>query len=487
MGNIVILGSILLPILGGVLLFGMNLQSDRARNWFCECVACVTTFFVWAAILTGPYEAVTVYSFARSFTVSFHVDGMSMMFAGMVSLMWPLVLLYAFEYMEHARHKNGFFGFFLMTYGVTLGIAFSASMTTLYVFFEMLTLVTIPLVSHYQDHESMYAGRIYAAYTIGGAAVALIAVVMTTMQGSSLFSFGGVDYRNVSAGLMQWIYLLGFFGFGVKAAVFPLYRWLPLASVAPTPVTALLHAVAVVNSGVFAIVRLTYYTYSPDALRGTWVQAVCLLTAAFTLTYEAVLGVRERHFKKRLAYSTVSNLSYMLFGILLMSPVGMTAGVAHMLFHGITKISLFMCAGAFMHSTGNSYIYEINGAGKRMPVTFALFTLNGFSLMGIPLFCGFVSKWNLFTAGASDGTWVGLTGMVCLAVGAFFCAIYTMSISIRAFFPFGGTDRYRTSTASDPGALMLAPILVFTAADLLFGLFPGPVMTFIGNIASGLI
>ena len=487
MGNVVILSSIVLPILGGALLFGMNLQSDKARNLYCECIACATTLCVWIGILTGPYEAFTIYSFARGFTVSFHMDGMSMLFGGMVSVMWPLVLLYAFDYMEHAQHKNAFFAFFTMTYGVTLGVAFSASMTTMYVFFEMLTLVTIPLVTHYQDHDSMYAGRVYAAYTIGGASVALIAVVMTTMQGSGLFAYGGVSFRNASPDLMQWIYLLGFFGFGVKAAVFPLHRWLPMASVAPTPVTALLHAVAVVNSGVFAIVRLTYYTYNPNAMKGTWVQTVCVLTVSFSLLYAAVQALRERHFKRRLALSTVSNLSYMLFGITLMSPLGMKAGISHMLFHGIIKISLFMCAGAFMHVTGKQYLYEVNGVGKKMPATFLLFTANGLSLIGIPMFCGFISKWNLFLSAASDGTRWGMIGMACLVAAAFFCSIYILAVTVRAFFPFQGTDRYEGCTRQDAGKRMLIPITFFTIINVLFGIFPGPVMAFLEKIASGLI
>ena len=503
MGNVVILSSIVLPILGGALLFGMNLQSDKARNLYCECIACATTLCVWIGILTGPYEAFTIYSFARGFTVSFHMDGMSMLFGGMVSVMWPLVLLYAFDYMEHAQHKNAFFAFFTMTYGVTLGVAFSASMTTMYVFFEMLTLVTIPLVSHYGGHESMFAGRKYAAYTIGGASLGFMAVILTTMYGAAGgFRYGGSIDGLFDPGMMQIAFVLGFIGFGAKAAVFPLHDWLPTASVAPTPVTALLHAVAVVNSGVFAVMRMTYYVFGADYLRGTAAQAICLSLSIFSLLYGAVQALRERHFKKRLAYSTMSNLSYMLLGAMSMSPLGLRAGLAHMVFHGVIKISLFMCAGAFMHQARKAYIYELSGIGRRMPATFAAYTLCALSLTGIPPFCGFVSKWQLLSAGlgaATDavklktaGSMVSVllpyllyAGVCALIIAAFLCAIYSLSISVRAFFPVDTKDRFKESKVKEAGPLMLVPLYVFGVLNILFGLFPGPILAILTAIGEG--
>jgi multicomponent Na+:H+ antiporter subunit D len=286
---------------------------------------------------------------------------------------------------------------------------------------------------------------------------------------------------------MLLIYLIGFFGFGVKAAVMPFHRWLPTASVAPTPVTALLHAVAVVNSGVFAIMRLTWYVFSPQHLAGTWAQKVAVTVSFLTLVLSAGRALRERHFKRRLAYSTVSNLSYMLFGVMLLNPAGYTAGMAHMLFHGVIKMSLFLCAGAFMHQSGRSYVYEINGAGKKMPLTFTFYTLGALSLTGIPMLCGFVSKWNLLLAGAQAGTVYSYIGTACLIVAAFFCAIYTLSVTLRAFFPVSDENRWKGKELTDPGWRMLLPIGIFTAVNVLLGIFPGPVMDFLGKIAAGAI
>lgn len=482
---------ILLPILGGFLLLFLKipLEADRKRNTFLETVVILTSILVWLALFSVKREAVQVISLSGAFSIGFRLDGLSSLFAGMVSLMWPLVMLYAFEYMEGAGKKNRFFAFYVMTYGVTLGLSFSYNMTTLYTFIEMLTLVTIPLVVHYGNSESMYAGRKYAAFTIGGTGLAFFAVVITTVYGDAgIFNYGGSLHLSRLTPILQLAFLSGFFGFGVKAAIFPLHAWLPTASAAPTPVTALLHAVAVVNSGVFAVTRLVWYTFGSETLYGTLSETAALLTAVFTMVFAAAMALKERHFKRRLAYSTVSNLSYMLFGILLLTPGGMTAGLLHMVFHGIIKMSLFLCAGAFIHVTGNEYIYQVNGVGKRMPLTFILYTLAGFSLAGIPLFCGFVSKWRLVNAGIEEGSRQGLTGVFALIISAFLCAMYILTVSVRAFFPVKGTDRYgERSDVKDPGKRMLAPIVFFGILNILLGIHPGPVIGYIEKIAAGLL
>ena len=487
MSPYLILIPILVPILCGAAVFALPIRRERTLCAYAEAAACVTAALTVFLLLTVRRETAVLYSFAGNFSIDLHVDGLSALFAGMISLMWPPALLYAFEYMKDDRRKRSFFAFYVISFGITLGVAFSGNILTMYVFFEMLTLVTIPLVTHYQNHESMFAGRKYAAYVIGGASLAFIAVVMATIDGGTgTFLYGGNLGGTFSRELMRVVFLFGFFGFGAKAAVFPLSGWLPTASAAPTPVTALLHAVAVVNTGVFAVTRLTWYTYGAELIRGTWTQNVCLGAAAFTLVYAAVLAVRERHFKRRLAWSTVSNLSYMLFGILLLTPAGLAAGLSHMVFHGIIKMSLFLCAGAFMHVTGCEYLYEINGVGRRMPWTFAFYTLGALSLTGIPLFCGFVSKWQLLSAGAELGTPMAVTGVICLIVSAFLCALYTISVSVRAFFPFEGKNRWAGAAPGfEGGWRMLVPIGIFSAANVLFGLFPQGILNLLEKIAQG--
>ena len=491
MRPVMILIPIFLPLAGGAVLLMRHHMEEMHRRIYLELISLATTAFVWGLLLMGRTPVFTLYRFTGGFSMNFAVDGMSMLFAGMVSVMWPLVFLYAFAYMENAGWKNSFFAFYLMTYGITLGVAFSASLLTMYVFYEMLTLVTIPLVAHYRDHEGMHAARTYAAYTIGGAALAFMAVIWITLNGNEgIFSYGGSmegSFAGSASSLVRLIYLLAFFGFGVKAAVFPLHAWLPIAGVAPTPVTALLHAVAVVNSGAFAVSRLTWYSVGTDLIKGTWAQHIPLAVSSFTLVFAACMAVKERHFKRRLAYSTVSNLSYMLFGITLMTVPGLVGGLSHMLFHGIIKMVLFLCAGAFMHMTGNSYIYEVNGAGRKMPVNFALYTLSALSLVGIPLFAGFVSKWQLLTAGLEAGTRLGTVGVFCLITSAFLCAVYTLSVTIRAYFPPVRKDLYRDADVKEAPLLMLIPIGIFAVLNVAFGVYPGPVMSFLGRIAQGLL
>ncbi|MBQ4307226.1 MAG: proton-conducting membrane transporter [Lachnospiraceae bacterium] len=488
MSALFLLFPILLPIAGGLAIIPLGFTDDAKRNRYAESVVVLTSVLAFACIALCGRDSAELYRFTAGFSIAFRIDFLSCLFGGMVALMWPLVMVYAFDYMKHAARKNKFFAFYVMTYGVTLGVAFSGNMTTLYVFYEMLSLVTIPLVSHYEDHESMYAGRKYAAYTIGGASLAFFAVVMTTVFGDGgTFVYGGSLSGAGSIAMLRLSFLFGFFGFGVKAAVFPLHDWLPTASVAPTPVTALLHAVAVVNSGVFAITRMTWYAFGPDILKGTGEQAVSLAVSCFTLVYTAALAVKERRFKRRLALSTVSNLSYMLFGILLLTPAGLSAGLAHMVFHSVTKMLLFLCAGAFMHVTGNTYIYELNGVGRRMPVTFALYTVGALSLTGIPLFCCFVSKWMLLEAGLKAGTKWGMLGVVSLIVSAFLCAVYTLTVTARAFFPREDKDFFRGRTSigeAEKGILL--PIIVFAAAVVLFGMFPMPLVNFLNAVAAGL-
>ena len=486
MSPYLILIPILLPIAGGALLLLRRPVEDRVRNIYLECVACVTSVLVLALLLFARREPITVYSFIRGFSITFRIDGMATLFAAMLAFMWPFAQLYAFSYMEGSDDRQAFFSFYLMTYGVSLAMAFSANLVTMYVAFEMLTLVTLPLVTHYQNHESLFAGRRYMIYCVAGASLGFVAVVMCTLDGGGIFRWGGSLGSSFAPGLMRAVFLLGFFGFGVKAAVFPLFRWLPIASVAPTPVTALLHAVAVVNSGLFAVARLTWYAFGPDLLLGSAVQTVCVLTAAFSMVFGAVMALRQRQFKRRLAYSTMSNLSYMLLGVALMTPAGLLGGLSHMLFHGVIKMSLFLCAGAFMHVTGREYIFEINGMGRQMPVTFTCYTLGALSLTGVPLFCGFVSKWRLLTASLGAGTAAGTVGAGALLISAFLCAMYTLTISVRAFFPYADTDTSGPSVR-EADWRMLVPIVLFTVLNLALGVCSGPVIALLSRIAEGLL
>ena len=485
-----ILAAILLPVVGGLLVRLIPFSSKRRMYLFTELVVLVTSAVVAALLLGGRTSVFEVIHFVNNLSISFKIDGMSMVFAGLVAVLWPLATLYAFEYMEHEKNEKAFFMFYTMTYGVTLGIAFASDMVTMYFFYELLTLVTVPLVMHSLNRESILAVRKYLYYSIGGAAFALIGMIMVIIYGNSCeFALGGLmnpAALNNHPALLLWLYFFSFMGFGVKAAIFPVSSWLPQAGVAPTPVTALLHAVAVVNAGAFAIIRLTYYSIGPDFLRGTWVQYVCMGIAMFTIVYGCSRAVKQTHIKRRLAWSTVSNLSYIVFGATIMTPLGLVGALTHFVFHGFMKITSFWCAGAFMHQTGKSHVYHMDGCGKKMKIVFGCFAVSALGLMGVPGFAGFISKWNLTAAAVESGNGLAYGGIACLMISALLTALYMLNIVIRAFFPKAGSEETAVTEAKDPGWKMCLPLLVCSACVILLGIFSRQLIDFFHSIAMGL-
>lgn len=478
---------ILLPILGGILIPLLPLKNRNHMAVYTEAVVLLNAVLVWVLLFQTPEDSFTIMRFTGSLSLALHMDGLSKVFAGLISFLWPLATLYAFEYMKHEKHEKAFFMFYVATYGVTLGIALSANVLTMYLFYEMLTLITVPLVIHTLSREAILAARKYMYYSLGGAAFAFIGVVFLIVYGqTSDFTFGGVldlvkvgDRQNV----LLWVYVLSFFGFGVKAAVCPFNSWLPQAGVAPTPVTALLHAVAVVKSGAFAIIRITYYSFGTDFLKGTWAQNVVMAAAMLTIVYGCSMAIKERHLKRRLAYSTISNLSYILFGVTIMTPLGLVGALCHLVFHAFMKICSFFCAGAVIYKTGKTYVYELDGLGRKMPKVFGIFTISAFALMGVPGLCGFISKFHLARAAVESQNTLAYFGIGTLLISAFLTAVYMFSIIMRAFYPPADFDYNTIKDAKDPNWMMLLPLFIFVIAMLAFGLFSSPIVHIFEQIA----
>ena len=485
-----IIAAILLPILGGVATRFLPFKKQNQMLVFVESYMITTSLIVWGLLLGGKTEVFHVVHFVGDLSISFKIDGLTIVFAGLVSVLWPLATLYGFEYMEHHDRRNTFFMFYSIAYGVTLGISFASDMLSMYFFYELLTLSTVPLVMHTLKRDAILATRKYLYYSLGGAAFALMGTVFLIVYGDTLeFTLGGVlspDKIQGHSDMLLWIYLFAFLGFGVKAAIFPLSDWLPSAGVAPTPVTALLHAVAVVKAGVFGIIRLTYYSFGTEFLRGTWVQNVVMGLAMFTMVYGCSRALKETHIKRRLAYSTVSNLSYIIFGVTIMTPLGLVGALCHLVCHAVMKICSFMCAGAFMHQTGKKYIFDMNGVGKKMPVIFFALGLSGMGLMGVPGLAGFISKWNLAKAAVDSHNPMAYIGIVCLLISALLTAIYMMSIVMRAFFPSVDYDRTALKHVKDPGWKMCVPIVLCAVLTVLLGMFSTPLVKFFTDIAAGL-
>lgn len=490
MNELMLFVIIMIPFLFGVLIPILPFQKRSHMLLYIETIVVVNSILVWILLLNRPSDTFTMLYFTGNLSVTFHLDGLACVFAGLVSALWPLATLYSFEYMKHENHEKVFFMFYTMTYGVTLGIAISGNILTMYFFYELLTLVTTPLVLHTLTREAVLASRTYLYYSLGGAAFAFIGMIFVVVYGDSIdFLYGGVLHADSYPGgtnLLLLIYVLAFMGFGVKAAICPFNSWLPKAGVAPTPVTALLHAVAVVKSGAFAIMRLTYYSFGVDFLRGTWAQYTVMAITMFTIVYGCSMAVKERHFKRRLAYSTISNLSYILFGVTIMTPLGLVGALAHMVAHAVMKIASFFCAGAVIYKTGKNYVYELDGLGHKMPKIFGIFTLSAFALMGVPGLCGFVSKFYLAKAAVDSGNPLAYIGIAAILVSAILTAIYMVSIVLRVFFPQKGFDESSIGKAEDPNWMMLLPLGCFCIGMLVIGIYSQPLIDLFTKIANGL-
>ena len=472
----------LLAMLGGALIPAFRTRSGRNSWTLGVTLASAICAALFSALI--PDRSMILCSVTPVFSVAFRLDETGRVFLLLICCLWPLATLYALEYMAHEQREGTFFTFYTLSFGITQLLVLSANLFTLYLFYECLTLITLPLVTHHEDRESLTAGMTYLKFSVGGAALGLIGVIALGFFGAGgAFSPGGSLSPERVAGyetLLRAIFLVSFIGFGAKAAVFPLSVWLPRVSVAPTPVTALLHAVAVVNAGAFAVVRLIYDCFGTGLLAGSWAQEAALYISAFTVAMGAVMAVREHHLKRRLAWSTVSNLSYMLFSAALMTAGGHTGALTHLVFHGIMKITLFDCAGAILVQSGREYLEDLRGLWRQMPFTVAVFTLAGLALTGVPPLPGFFSKWQILSAAIAAGSPGAWAGAGALLLSSVLCAVYLISPAVQMLF-LSPTDRKpvqeltgKASGRLDPGLPMKTTLGLLAGIILLSGfLFSG--------------
>lgn len=474
--------TVLVPFLGALLLLILKPEGGRARLILTGSAALAASLCALFLIRSGGGEY-RLLSFGEGFGLLFRLDDPGRVFLGLMAFLWPLTILYASEYMEHEERENTFFCWFLMTYGVMVLFCSAGNLFTMYTVYELITLVTLPLVWHKKDYDSVRAARSYIRYSIGAAGFGFAAVILVCSFGGGDFALGAGRLSDMGNALFAVTFLCGFFGFGVKAAVFPLCNWLPRASVAPTPVTALLHAVAVVNAGVFAVMRLIYDVLGAERIAGTPLKGIALCVSAATVLFGAVLAVRERHVKRKLAWSTVSNLGYMLLGLSLMGPQGRTGALMHMISHGLMKITLFFCVGTVLVRTGRTHMSEFRGLGRRMPVTFTVFLIAALALTGIPPLCGFIGKYCLITAAVGEGSACALIGAASLLVSSVLTAVYALGTGILAFSRPLEQPELLPARTYDPGWRMLCPFCILILAIIVLGAAPGAVLNVLESIA----
>ena len=475
---------IILPIIAGILVLKQNFSERGARTKFVATAVIANAVIVVLLSLFVRNNTLTLFSIVPNNPIALNIDNLGGTFASVVNFLWILCVFYASEYMTHEGDENRFFCFYTIALGVMMGITFSANLVTLYLFYEFLTLCTIPLVMHGDSPKAKTAARIYIIFSVFGAALALmgIAIISFGANGISTNFVAGGFLKNaaIATSLVQMAFLFTFFGFGVKAAIMPFHAWLPIAGVAPTPVSALLHAVAVVKAGCFAIARVVYFAIGPDLLHGTLGQNIAMAACIVTIIYGSAMAFMSQHIKRRLAYSTVSQLSYILFGLVMMSSDGYVGGMVQLFGHAIVKITLFLVAGAIIYKTHREYVYEIKGIGRAMPKTMIVFTIASFALVGIPPLPGFFAKWYLTSAAFNGGSPLAYVGLVALAISAFLTAVYLFSISLNAFMPGANFDIEEANKGvEEPNKYMTVPLMILAVLIVLFGLFLNPLINII--------
>ncbi|HVL72231.1 MAG TPA: proton-conducting transporter membrane subunit [Beijerinckiaceae bacterium] len=401
-------------------------------------------------------------------------DALALLFLTLSAFLWLLTTIYAIAYFRTKANLSRFFGFFSLCVAATTGIALSGSLITFFVFYELLTLSTWPLVVHKGDPDSIAAGRRYLAYTMGGSAALLLGIVwVESLTGPIEFTKHGA-LTGLDPDTMRATFVLMVGGLGVKAAIVPLHGWLPAAMVAPASVSALLHAVAVVKAGAFGIVRVIYDVYGIAYFQGLGLGLPLALVASFTILYGSFRALSQADIKRRLAFSTVSQVSYIVLGAALVGPFATIGGLVHLVHQGLMKITLFFCAGALAERLHVYRVEEMDGVGRRMPWTMLAFSIAALGMIGVPPVAGFVSKWYLGVGGLQGGqVWV----IFVLAGSSLLNAAYFLPLLYRAWFREG-------SSAADPGPEgslgLIGPPVATAAVALGAGVLAGAALSPLG-------
>ncbi|UXN62089.1 monovalent cation/H+ antiporter subunit D family protein [Phyllobacterium zundukense] len=421
-------------------------------------------------VLAGGTVDLRLFEILPGIDFAFRVDALGMVFATVSSLLWIVAAIYSIGYMRHLNEhaQTRFFACFATSLAAAVGGAFSANLFTLVIFYEVLSLVTYPLVYHHEDEEGWRGSRKYLVYLIGASKSVLLAALALTyhIAGSLDFVAGGLlAGAEASPALLTVVYFCYLFGFA-KAAVMPMHAWLPAAMVAPTPVSALLHAVAVVKMGVFCVLRVVFHIFGTGLVGGLGLGIATAYLASFTILMASVYALTRDDLKARLAYSTVSQLSYIVLGAVLLSPVAMVGGIIHIAAHAFSKITLFFCAGSIYCASGKRNISDMGGIGRKLPWTMGAFFVGSLSMIGVPPTAGFVSKWFLALGSVEAGD---IAFLIVLLVSSVLNAAYFLPVSYTAFF---GTAAQESPATVREIPMMTVPLVATAILSVLMGIFP---------------
>lgn len=466
-----LLAPVLLPLLGGLPVFGMEKRETRR----VYITGLLILELILLLMVQWHGELFQVMRLPGNIRIVLGADGLGRIFALLISALWLIVSVYADEYSTHERNRERFLGFYVLSLGAMIGICLAANLVTLYLFYEMMSLLTVFLVIHSGTNKAIDAGIKYLGFSVCGAAMSLLGLFyLHSHLTTDLFIAGGTltEVTAANESMLLIALFLMIIGFGAKAGLMPLFAWLPTAHpVAPTPASAVLSGL-ITKMGVLAIIRVVYYQFGMEFVSGTWVQKAALALAVFTVFMGSMLAYKEKVLKKRLAYSTVSQVSYILFGVLLLNPDGFTGAMLQLVYHAIAKNGLFLAAGALVFYVHRTKVDQMRGMGKLLPVTMWVFAICALSLIGIPPTGGFVSKWYLAQGGLQFGVF-GFVGTAVLMISALLTAGYLLPIVTAAFFPGDDFDyKQLESFAFHASWRMRVPMLILAAAVVILGVFP---------------
>lgn len=472
----IILLSILFPIICGaaLLLFPVKNEKENRNAIYAYTLTAqlIASAVSVTAFLSGNVK-IKLFNFTEGMPVYFEIDNVGRVFAAVVTIVWMLCLVFSYEYMKHEHKNKRYFGFYLVIYGILMGLNFAGNIVTYYAFYELMTILTVPLVIHNQSREAVMAALKYMFYSFAGAYMVLFGLFFVGRNmGINAFVAGGSG--NPQGNVMLIAAFMMLLGFSVKAGMFPMHAWLPTAHpVAPAPASAVLSGI-IVKGGVLGIIRVIFYVFGPKFVRGTWVQTVWMVLSLVTVFMGSMLAYREDILKKRLAYSTVSQLSYILFGLSLLQPMAFTGALLHVVFHAFSKALLFLGAGAIIYKTGCTKASELTGIGKKMPVTIWCFAFAGLSLIGIPPTGGFLSKWYLaLGALKSQINGFSVIGPIILLVSALLTAGYLLPVVVKGFLPGEEYDYSEHINLEKEKSMwwMLVPMIVFSVLSVVPSIF----------------
>ena len=482
-----ILAALALPLVGALGIALAARIGSNVREAVTLLTASALAWTVWGLLpelKAGGRPSARLFEVVPGIEIAFRVEPLGMLFAALASLLWIINSIYSIGYMRGNResHQTRFYIFFAIALSATMGVAFADNLFTLFLFYELLTLSTYPLVSHKGDAKTVQSARTYLGILLTTSIGLFLPAIIWTyfVAGTGTFTPGGIlegKLEGPAVGL-----LLGLFVFGIgKAAVMPVHRWLPAAMVAPTPVSALLHAVAVVKAGVFTVTKVIVYIFGIDFLfaepSGGWL----LYVTAFTVIAASVVALRQSNLKRMLAYSTIGQLSFVLMAAAILKPLAEIGAAVHMVAHGFGKITLFFAAGAIYTASKKTEIFQLRGIGRRMPWTMTAFTIGALSMIGVPPTGGFVSKWYILAGAFQAENYIAIATIV---VSTALNAAYFLPIIYLAWF---ATED--TALANEHGEAPFAAVLALTltaALTLAFFFFNSPLLILEAQIVQGI-